>query len=169
MRPTFEELKTYWLFAYSRSSLLEADELLKAMETATPRSIALRAIISAAVVAYARPFTKFQVTNGQRVAPLENIPPPPQLAEFHQDALDLRNKMIGHKDAIPAERHTTSPNVVLVHIRFRTFELHTTTIEEMEAETRNALRALCAYFVAHCERKLRPLTRAHFSEVMRHG
>ena len=50
MRPTFDELRTYWLLAYSRASLLEADELLNAMETARPKSIELRAIISAAVM-----------------------------------------------------------------------------------------------------------------------
>ena len=169
MRPTFDELRTYWLLAHSRASLLEADELLNAMETARPKSIELRAIISAAVIAYARPFTKFRVTREERLAPLEGIPPPTHLARFHQDALDIRNKMIGHKDATPAQRHTTTPNVVLVHITSRTFELHTTAIEEMGAETRNALKELCAYFVAHCEKNLRPLTTAHFSEVMRHA
>jgi len=101
-------------------------------------------------------------------APLGHIPPPPKLAEFHQDALDLRNKVIGHKDAVPAQRHMTTPNVVLVHTTSERFALRATTIGEMGVKTRNALRALCAHFVAHCERELRPLTKAIFSEVMRH-
>jgi hypothetical protein len=167
-RPTIEELQRFWLLAYSRSSLLDANRFLEAMETENPNSIELRAMIDAAVVAYARPFSKFQVTRERRVAPLAEIPPPTHLAEYHQDALDLRNKLIGHKDATPARRHTTTPNVVLVHIDSEAFNLHTTIISEMEAPMRNALKELCAYFVAHCEENLRPLTRGYFSEVMRH-
>ena len=62
MRPTLEELQTFWLLAYSRSSLLDARAFLKAMDTARPGSLELRAMLDAAVVAYARPFTKFQLT-----------------------------------------------------------------------------------------------------------
>jgi hypothetical protein len=167
-RPTIEELQTFWLLAYSRASLLDANAFLEAMETANPNSIEVRAMIDAAVVAYARPFNKFQVTRERRVAPLAEIPPPTHLAEFHQDALDLRNKLIGHKDATPARRHTTTPNVALVHIDSEGFNLHTTIISEMEAPMRNALKELCAYFVKHCEKNLRPLTRGYFSEVMKH-
>jgi hypothetical protein len=168
-RPTIEELQTFWLLVYSRASLLEANALLKAMEIAKPESIELRAIIDAAVIAYARPFNKFQVTRERRVAPLADISPPTHLAEFHQDALDLRNKLIGHKDATPAQRHTTTPNVVLVHINSKGFNLHTTIIGEMETPMRNALKELCAYFVKHCEKNLRPLTKGYFSEVMKHS
>jgi hypothetical protein len=82
MRPTFDELQTFWLLAYSRASLLEAKALLKAMETAKPKSVELRAMIDAAVVAYARPFNKFQVTREKRVAPLGDIPPPTHLPSF---------------------------------------------------------------------------------------
>jgi hypothetical protein len=167
-RPTIEELQTFWLLAYSRTSLLDARAFLNAMDTVKPKSIELRAMIDAAVVAYARPFNKFQVTRERRVAPLADIPPPTHLAEFHQDALDLRDKMIGHKDATPARRHTTTPNVVLVHINSKGFNLHTTIIGEMETPMRNALKELCDYFVGHCEKNLRPLTRGYFSEVMRH-
>jgi hypothetical protein len=76
--------------------------------------------------------------------------------------------MIGHKDATPAQRHTTTPNVVLVHINSKGFNLHTTIIGEMESPMRNALKELCVYFVAHCEENLRPLTQRYFSQVMSH-
>ena len=65
MRPTLEELQTFWLLAYSRSSLLDARAFLKAMDTARPGSLELRAMLDAAVVAYARPFTKFQLTRAR--------------------------------------------------------------------------------------------------------
>jgi hypothetical protein len=96
-RPTIEELQRFWLLAYSRSSLLDANRFLEAMETENPNSIALRAMIDAGLVAYARPFSKFRLTRERRVAPLAGIPPPTHLAEYHQDALDLRNKLIGHR------------------------------------------------------------------------
>src|SRR5439155_5416002 len=108
------------------------------------------------------------VTRERRVAPLADTPPPTHLARFHRDALDLRNKMIGHKDATPAQEHTTTPNVVLVHINSEGFNLHTTIIGEMGAPMRNALKELCDYFVTHCEKNLRPLTKGYFSEVMSH-
>jgi hypothetical protein len=166
MRPTIEELQKFWLLAYSRSSLLDAHAFLKGIDTAMPGSLGLRAMIDAAVVAYARPFTKFQLTREERVAPLADVPPPTHLAEFHQDALDLRNKMIGHKDATPAPRHRTTPNIVQLKIDSQGFYLHTTIIREMGSETRNALKELCAYYVKYCEENLRPLTRGYFSEVM---
>ena len=169
MRPSLEELQKFWLLAYSRSSLIDARAFLKALDAARPRSLQSRAIIDAAVVSYARPFTKFQLTRELRVVPLANVPPPTHLAEFHQDALDLRNKMIGHKDATPAPRHGTTPNIVLVQIDSEGFDVHTIIISEMESTTRNALKELCAYYINHCEENLRPLTRGYFSEVMNHS
>jgi len=167
-RPTIQELQRWWLLAYSRSSLIDAGAFLNAIDTARLGSNEMRALIDAAVVAYARPFTKFQLTRHERVAPLADIDPPSNLVEFHKDALDLRNKLIGHKDATPADRHATSPNVVLLHINSTGFNVHTAIIAEMETVMRNALKELCAYFVKYCENELQPLTKGYFSEVMKH-
>jgi hypothetical protein len=57
MRPTVEDLQAIWLFTYSRSSLLEAVESLAELDTVAPESPQYRALIDAAVAAYARPFT----------------------------------------------------------------------------------------------------------------
>jgi hypothetical protein len=167
MRPTVEDLQNIWLLTYSRSSLIETDEFLKALETVAPRSVQHRALIDAAVAAYGRPFTQCRVARRRTVVPLKGIPPPPHLAEFHQDALNMRNTMIGHKDATPAQGYTATPNVVLVHINSKEFRLYTTTIGEMELPMRSALKELCAYFLKHCAEKLRSLTKAYYSEVMK--
>ena len=57
MRPTVEDLQAIWLFTYSRASLLEAKEFLAELDKVMPESLQYRALIYAAIVAYARPFT----------------------------------------------------------------------------------------------------------------
>jgi hypothetical protein len=166
MRPTFEDLKTIWLLCYSRSAFHEAIEWIDEMDAAHVRSIT-KALVYAAVVAYGRPFTQSQVTREQRAVPLAGVSPPPHLATTHNDLLNLRNKVIGHKDAMPAEGHSDTSNMILLRRLEGSFELYTTTVLEMEPEQRKAVKELCAYFIGHCETKLRPLTRRYYSEVMR--
>lgn len=166
-RPTFEELQTVWLLMYSRASLLDAVAFLKAMDAVKPASVELRALIDAAFVTYARPFSKCQVPRGRRIVPLKDVPPPPHLGEFHQDALDARNTMVGHKDATPSQRYTATPNVVLVEINSENFTLNTAMFGEMEAPMKNALKELCGYFVKHCEQHLSLWKKAYGSEVIK--
>jgi hypothetical protein len=165
MRPSHDELKRLWLHAYSRSSLHEANEWLDVLPSAPADSSVARALICAAVVAYARPFSRFRVTPTEEVAPLRGIAPPQHLVENHQDAIDLRNKMIGHKDATPAKRHATTPNMVLIHLTPTHFDLHTTMIGGMDEPVRLALKELCLFFVRHCETVMKPLTKALFPEI----
>lgn len=166
-RPTLEDLQNVWLYTYSRASLIEAVEFLEAMGHAKPNSVELHALINAAFAAYARPFSQCKVPPGRRVVPLENVSPPPRLAEFHQDALNARHTMVGHKDATPAEGYTATPNVALVEITSRNFALNTTKFGEMEAPMKEALKKLCGYFVTHCEQQLRLWKEAYRSEVMK--
>jgi hypothetical protein len=165
VRPSVDELKRLWLHAYARSSFHEADEWLDVLSNVPADSSVARALICAAVVAYARPFSRFRLTATEKVAPLRGIAPPKQLSEKHQDAIDLRNKLIGHKDATPASRHTNTPNVVLIHNQRTQFEVHTTRIDSMDESFRLALKELCAFFVAHCETVMKPITKAWFPEI----
>jgi hypothetical protein len=167
MRPTFEDLKTIWLLCYSRSAFHEAAQWVDEMEVAQDRN-RVRSLVYAAVVAYARPFTQSQVTFDERVIPLAGVSPPLQLAPTHTDLLNLRNKVIGHKDALPAKGHPDTPNMILLHRVGTTFELYTTMVLDMEAEQRKAVKDLCSHFITHCETKLRPLTRRYYSEMMRY-
>jgi len=66
MRPTSADLKGLWLHAYSRSSLIQAGHWVADMETRNSQS-QFRALICAAVVAYARPFTTPRVTKSERI------------------------------------------------------------------------------------------------------
>jgi hypothetical protein len=165
-RPTLGELKSLWLNAYSRSSLQQASRWVDEMESTAPQSEKFRALLCATVVAYARPFTQSQVTPTERVIPLAQVPAPQHLQSTHQRLLDFRHKVIGHTDATPAKGHAESANVVLFIQDAWGYELHTWPPIYMDATLRQQLKELCAHFVIHCERELRPLMQQYFPEVM---
>ena len=167
MRPSRDELERLWLHAYARSSFNEAHQWLDLLPKMQRDSPEMQAILCAAVVAYARPFSRFRVSPTKEIAPLSGVAPPKQLRDNHRDALDLRNKVIGHKDAMPAKQHTTTPNIVLLHVTPTYFEMHTTTVGSMDESTREALKELCVFFKKHCEKIIRPLTKRNVSEVLK--
>jgi len=168
MRPTVEHLQDIWLFTYSRDSLLDAANSLAELDKVAPESLQYRALIDAAVAAYARPFTVCLLPpERKRVVPLKDVLPPQHLAQFHEHALIMRDTMIGHKDATPAKGYTATPNIVLVHIYPDNFSLNSTTIGEMEPATKSALPELCAYFVKQCEGNLSRLRKIYLSELMK--
>jgi len=125
------------------------------------------ALVYAAVVAYCRPFTKSQVTPTERVIPLDDVSPPGHLAAAHGNMLNLRDKVIVHKDAVPTKGYST-PNMILLDRVGSGFQLYTTRLGEMGTEQRKAVKELCSYFFQHCEAKLRPLTRKYHPELMRY-
>ncbi len=166
MRPSFQELKDLWLFGFARSSLHEAVACLDAIPSAAI-DIVRRALLSAALVAYARPFSAWQVTSSERVVPLANINPPAHLLQNHKDAIAVRNKLIGHKDATPGEGHSTTANMILLHVTPTHFDLRATMVDSMDEPARTALRELCMFFINHCEGKLGCITRVYHSEITR--
>lgn len=168
MRPTVEDLQDIWLFTYSRDSLLDADKFLAELDKVAPESLQYRALVDAAVVAYARPFTScYLPPDRKRVVPLEDVRPPQHLAEFHEHALNLRNTVIGHKDATPAKGYTATMNIVLVGIDPDKISLNAVTIGEMGPPLKNALPELCAHFVKHCEGYLSRLKKLYLSELLK--
>ena len=168
MRPTVEDLQAIWSFTYSRSSLLDAAGFLAGLDKVAPGSLQYRALIDAAVVAYARPFTVCWLPpKRKKVVPLKDVLPPQHLAEFHEHALILRDTMISHKDATPAKGYTATPNIVLVRIYPDNFTLNSTTIGEMGPALKRALPELCAYFVKQCEGNLTRLRKIYLSELMK--
>jgi len=176
MRPTIEDLQAIWLFTYSLSSLLDAKNFLgevsdvaPALDKVTPESLRYRALVAAAISAYMRPFTTcFLPPNRKVKQPLGDVPIPQHLAQFHKDALDLRDTMIGHTDATPADGYTETPNHVLVRIYPDTFSLHSAMTGVMEPASKKGLIELCDYFVKHCGMNLSRLTKIYRSELMQH-
>lgn len=104
MRPSLDDLKHLWLIAYSRSGLLEAQRWIDQMSMVDSNSPLMSALLSAVVTAYGRGFTQSRVSAGVTVIPLAQAPSPPTgLQETHEELLKMRNRVIGHKDALPAE------------------------------------------------------------------
>ena len=174
MRPTFEDLKAIWLLSYSRSAFIEASEWLDKMEAAAQDRSHYdarryyEALVYAAVLTYCRPFTKSQVTRAERVIPLDGVSPPPHLAAAHENLLHLRDKYIGHKDAVPTKGYLSSPNIIILKRVGQRSEFYTTRLGLMNDEHRKAAQELCSYFRQHCETKLRPLTRKYHRELLRY-
>lgn len=168
MRPSAEEIAKLWLYTYSRASLLEAEEwidtLLGLPQPPTPLT---RALASAIVVAYARPFTKSQVTTSKRMVALKDVEPPPDLTLTHLMVLKLRDKVIGHKDAVPAPGDLATPNIVLAKRDSSGFDLHTIIMIGMAPSLLPKLKSLCEFFVQHCETQLKPFSTRHGPEIMK--
>jgi hypothetical protein len=165
MRPTLHELKSLWLHAYSRSALIQADGWVADIETTDPQTTKYRALICAVVVAYARPFTKSQVTRSERIVPLAGVEPPVDLELTHSNLLSLRDKVIGHADALPAKGHDETPNKVLILRDASGFNLHTFLTSDIAPEERRNVRQLCHHFIEHCNQKLKPLMAKLASDV----
>src|SRR5262245_23436258 len=114
MRPTVEELQAIWLFTYSRAAFMDAADFLGELDKVETKSLLHRALVHAAITAYAQPFGPCFLPPEPKkmVVPLEGVLPPQQFKEAHQHALDVRNTMIGHTDATPAKGYRTTMNRV---------------------------------------------------------
>jgi hypothetical protein len=165
MRPIFDDLKKLWTIAYSRSALLEADRWLDKMDAVSSDRDLTSALVCAVIAAYGRPFTQSRVSPGQRIIPLGNVSPPAHLLTTHRDLLDMRNKVIGHKDATPAPGHTETPNILLLNFDNNGFDLHTSITVEMDRDTRQKVKSLCSHFVAHCDQEFDSFVQKYTSEL----
>lgn len=168
MRPTVQELCSIWLYAYSRSSFLEAETWIVAMQHVPTESPLMRSLTCSAVVSNARPFTKSQITSDKRVVPLQGILAPPNLTSTHEMILKLRDKVIGHKDAIPGKKDSSTPNIILIKRDASGFDLNTVEVKAMAPEVQAQVKSLCCFFVKHCESHLKPLMDRFTPEVVQH-
>ncbi len=167
MRPTRAELTDVWLHVYSRSSLLEADGTIDALRLLPPNSATLAQVLMCSiVVAYARPFTKSQITKEIRVLPLKDIDPPTKLASTHCMLLKLRDKVFGHKDAVPDKEHSTTPNIVLIRRVPSDFHFHSAIVVDIAPSLLTEIKELCTFFVAHCVSRLAPFIAQYRDDIM---
>jgi hypothetical protein len=158
MQPSAAEQIDLWRYAYARSSMNEAKATFEILisDKDLGRDIR-RGLLYAAIVCYARPFTAWQVTPSKRVVPLKDAPAvPDDLRITHNDYLELRNKVVGHKDATPGPGRDGHPNVVLLDIDDKGFNLHTIEFDVSDSVLRELI-SLATLFITHCEAKLIPL------------
>ncbi len=167
MRPTSEELTDVWLHVYSRTSLLEADSAIDVLRSLPTGSDTIaQALMCSIVVAYARPFTKSQITKSIRTVPLKGVRPPRQLAATHCLILKLRNKVFGHKDAVPDKEDSKAANIVLIRRVSSDFHLHASIVADISSSLWTEVQELCAFFVEHSVSRLTPFITRYASDIM---
>jgi len=76
----------------------------------------------------------------------------------------MRNKVIGHKDAMPAEGHSSTPNILRLRRDSTGFDIHTLITMEMDLALRQRVQDLCSHFVAYCDREFDEIVRRYPAE-----
>lgn len=168
MRPSLNELIDLWRYTYARSSLIEAKEWLEIMHQNFSElfSPVFRSLTCSTVIAYARPFTKSQVTKTIRLVPLKDISPPLNLTNMHEKTLEMRDKVFGHKDATKLEEDIDSPNKVIIKRDSQEIILHNLWAVGVDIDFLQKLKSLCDFFQKHCESKINPLIFKYGKEIL---
>lgn len=154
------------MYAYSKAALSEAIRYLDEMENVGPDTTCMHALVSAATVAYARPFTTSRFAPKEGMIPLKNVEPPSHLKKIHVQMLSARHRTIGHKDAELHEEELPRNVLAMKRSRggasFLPMGLH-----ELKPWARQELKQLCSHFIDHCNQKLAPLMNRYKSEFLR--
>jgi hypothetical protein len=152
-----------WRYTYARSSLIEAREAAKLLIAHPEFSDEIKqAIVYQIAIAYARPFTKSQVTDSKRIVPLAGDLVPAEFRQLHDEYLQMRDQTIGHKDAVA---FPSAPlNKVIVSVDDTGFELHTVSPFTMLDTGLQKTISLCDRLVECCVSKLQDYCH-HFAGV----
>jgi hypothetical protein len=141
-----------WCYTYARSSLIEAREAAKFLiqHKGLPDEVQ-QAFVYQVVVAYARPFTKSQVTESRRIVPLTRDAVLPEFWDLHDEHLQMRDRVIGHKDATA---FPSAPlNRVIVRVDDTGFELHTVSPYTIFETGLQQTVILCDHLIEYCMSK----------------
>jgi hypothetical protein len=142
-----------WRYTHARSSLVEAREAAKLLIASRGLSDEMqRAIVYQIVVAYARPFTKSQVTKSRRIVPLPCEVVPAKFRNLHNEYIQMRNCAFGHKDALAFP--SAPVNRVIVSVDDTGIELDTALPYTMlDAGLLDTVK-LCDCLVGYCMSKI---------------
>lgn len=151
--PSQEERIKIWCLSYARSSLIEARESAKLLLTNSAWREEIRmAVVCQMIFAYARPFTKSQVTASKRLRALDEAVIPKGFEGDHREALGMRDQAIGHKDALAFEK--TALNRVIVIFDSNGTEIRTTAPHDMNEKGLRRMVERCEALIQHCEKGL---------------
>ncbi len=151
--PSQDDRIEIWRYTYARSSLVEAREAANLLATHPefPNEIK-QAIVYQIVISYARPFTKSQVTDSKRITPLAGEVVPAEFRQLHDEYLQMRDRTIGHKDAVA---FPAAPlNKVIVLVDDTGFELQTVSAFTMLDTGLQQTISLCDRLIEHCVSKV---------------
>jgi len=80
--------------------------------------------------------------------------------------LKLRDKVFGHKDAVPDREHSTTPNIVLIKRVPSDFHFHSAIVADIAPSLLTEIKELCSFFVAHCISRLAPFIARYRADIM---
>ena len=164
MKPSEQERIAIWKWAYTRGCLLNCSSFLDELVAANnyPHTV-IRALNDAAIVSYGQPFTNWDVLPkipGERakkisIKPLDQIAPPDVLKIAHDQLLELRHKVVAHKDATGGDFEKVS----LVHIlRDQTgFNVAPIQLARLHRPLIDKAKQLCTFYINHCASELSPI------------
>ena len=160
MNPSEQERIAIWKWAYTRGCLLNCSSFLDELVAANnyPHTV-IRALNDAAIVSYGQPFTNWDVLPkipGERakisIKPLDQIAPPDVLKIAHDQLLELRHKVVAHKDGVVGQFGKT--NVVHILRDAKGFNVPTIQLATLHPSLVVNAKQLCAFYIAHCEHQL---------------
>jgi hypothetical protein len=154
-----------WRHLYAKDSLLEAREAAKFLLSNQPLCSPLqRAVVCLIIIAYARPFTESRLTPSKKESLLPTNVVPAEFRSLHAELLNMRNRAIGHKDAVAFP--STLANRAVVRVRYTGIEMRATSIVDMTDSALQRTLELCGRLVAHCEVEIEKYV-PHFSGIGR--
>jgi hypothetical protein len=171
VNPSEQERIAIWKWAYARDCLLNCSSFLDelAAENNYPDKV-IRALNDAAIVSYGQPFTSWEVSpkiSGVRAKisnkPLAQIAPPDELKTAHDQLIELRHKVVAHKDAIGGNFGKVSP----VHIlRDSTgFDVAPIQLARLHRPLIDKAKQLCTFYINHCASELSPIIKKYKDSI----
>jgi hypothetical protein len=170
LRPTIDELRTIWRYSYAHSALCEAVQYVDLLDQDAankPENITFRrALMSAMITAYVRPFTQSRIfpCKGGNFVALDGLEPPPGLKEAHDSIVRLRHKTVSHKDA--SESGMEINKLILVRAAEGPLHIHTITLDGLDAVTCAQLKLLCSHYIGQCGLKLHPILTKYEGQIL---
>lgn len=140
----------FWKYTYARSSFRETisycDLLLEEQDRLCQSH--RKALITALVVTYARPFTAAQVTKDMRIIPVGGSIIPAEYIRLHREYIEMRNSFLAHKDATKPEIPSGNLNHVRIVVDNRQqVRLQTIQPDKMEPKRLMSTKELCLILV----------------------
>jgi hypothetical protein len=155
-----------WRYLYAKDSLLEAREAAKFLLANRPLSPPLqRAVVCNIVIAYARPFTKSQLTASERCPTLTEDAVPAEFRALHDQCWEIRHWAIAHKDATALP--STLLNRVVVRVSDSGVRMNATCPSDMPESALQQMVELCERLVAPARPKSK--NTAHISPELAGG
>lgn len=160
---TRQERLDLWRYVYSRSSFLEARAAAQFLlrDQHGLEHYYRVALLTALVIAYARPFSCAQIDRTRRVIPMADVPVPDRYKDLHETLLEMRHQVFGHKDATRPVLESGVLNEVHFVRKGDYVDVHTVLPGSYEEADLRATCQLIDDLVAKLDAKINTLVESH--------